>query len=550
MQLHAVDITHSHGATVVLDRVSLTVSSGDRIGLVGPNGVGKSTLLRLLAGIEPVQSGRIWGAPPGLAAGMLPQELDVRPGETLRAYLERRTGVAAAAARMDRLAADLAEHPERSQEYSDALEAFLARGGADLEARAAAVCDELGLGRRRLDQPLHSLSGGEGARARLAAAAARAVRRAAARRADERPRPGRAGAAGAVPRPDAGRRRDRHPRPGAARAARRDASSSWTSSPAGPPSYAGGWAGVPSGAGDRPPRRLGGVSRLRRGAGAGSRRELRTPPASGRARASQRAKTPAHRQRTSHRWHAAARRAPRSSAAGAGADRAPDRAARTGRQAARAVAAADRPVAGAPARRDVVARLRGRRRRARRRSRSGRSTSRSAGATGSRSLGRNGSGKSTLLAALLGALPLAAGERVARAVGASSARSTRPASRFARPRRAAARRVPAARAGLADGRGPHAAGQVRPGRRRTSPRPAGTLSPGERTRAALALLQARGRRTCWCSTSPPTTSTCRRSSSWSRRWPPTRAPCCWSPTTAASWNAWSPTASSPCRTPP
>ena len=169
MQLHAVDITHSHGATVVLDHVSLTVSSGDRIGLVGPNGVGKSTLLRLLAGIEPVQSGRIWGAPPGLAAGMLPQELDVRPGETLRAYLERRTGVAAAAALMDRLAAELAEHPERSQEYSDALEAFLARGGDDLETRAAAVCDELGLGRRRLDQPLHSLSGGEGARARLAA---------------------------------------------------------------------------------------------------------------------------------------------------------------------------------------------------------------------------------------------------------------------------------------------------------------------------------------------------------------------------------------------
>jgi len=169
MQLHAVDITHSHGATVVLDRVSLTVSSGDRIGLVGPNGVGKSTLLRLLAGIEPPQSGRIWSSPPGLAAGMLPQELDVLRGETLRAYLERRTGVAGAAERMDRLAAELGERPELSQEYSDALEAFLARGGDDLETRAAAICDELGLGRQRLDQPLRSLSGGEGARARLAA---------------------------------------------------------------------------------------------------------------------------------------------------------------------------------------------------------------------------------------------------------------------------------------------------------------------------------------------------------------------------------------------
>jgi ATPase subunit of ABC transporter with duplicated ATPase domains len=169
MQLHASDISHSHGAAVVLDRVSVTVSSGDRIGLVGPNGVGKSTLLRLLAGVEPVQSGRIWGSPPSLAAGLVPQELDARAGETLRTYLERRTGVAGAAARMDGLAARLAEEPELSQPYSDALEAFLARGGDDLKARAAAVCDELGLGRGRLDQTLGSLSGGEGARARLAA---------------------------------------------------------------------------------------------------------------------------------------------------------------------------------------------------------------------------------------------------------------------------------------------------------------------------------------------------------------------------------------------
>ena len=43
----------------MLDRVSLAVSPGDRIGIVGPNGIGKSTLLRVLAGLEQPDAGRI-----------------------------------------------------------------------------------------------------------------------------------------------------------------------------------------------------------------------------------------------------------------------------------------------------------------------------------------------------------------------------------------------------------------------------------------------------------------------------------------------------------
>ena len=80
--LTATDLTRAHGAFVVLDRVSLAVGPRSRIGVVGPNGVGKTTLLRILAGIEAPDSGRVAVTPPGLTVGYLPQETTARPGET------------------------------------------------------------------------------------------------------------------------------------------------------------------------------------------------------------------------------------------------------------------------------------------------------------------------------------------------------------------------------------------------------------------------------------------------------------------------------------
>jgi ATPase subunit of ABC transporter with duplicated ATPase domains len=165
--LAAAGVTKSHGAQVVLADVDLVVPPRARIGLVGPNGAGKSTLLRLLAGLDAPDAGTIRRNPPALTVGHLPQERDPRPGETLHAYLARRTGVAAAAERMDALAERLGDEPELAGDYSEALDAFLARGGGDLDARAAAVLAELGLG-VELERPLEGLSGGEAARAALA----------------------------------------------------------------------------------------------------------------------------------------------------------------------------------------------------------------------------------------------------------------------------------------------------------------------------------------------------------------------------------------------
>jgi len=168
--LVATDVTRSHGAFVVLDGVSVTVGPRARIGVVGPNGVGKTTLLRILAGLERADSGRLTLAPPTLNVGYLPQELVPRTGETLRAYLGRRTGVTAAEAELEEAAALLGGPDAGADDrYSVALERYLHLGGPDLDARAAEVCENLGLPADRLDVALGALSGGQGARAALAA---------------------------------------------------------------------------------------------------------------------------------------------------------------------------------------------------------------------------------------------------------------------------------------------------------------------------------------------------------------------------------------------
>jgi ATPase subunit of ABC transporter with duplicated ATPase domains len=163
--LVAAGLTVVRGPSTVLSDVSLTVAPGARIGVVGPNGVGKSTLLATLAGEVVPDSGSVSRAPRTASVGLLPQEPDRRPGETLSAFLARRTGVTAAQARLD--AATEALTAGDDADYSDALEHWLDLGCADLEQRAEEVCADLGLD-VGLTAETTSLSGGQAARASLA----------------------------------------------------------------------------------------------------------------------------------------------------------------------------------------------------------------------------------------------------------------------------------------------------------------------------------------------------------------------------------------------
>ncbi|MFD5032196.1 ABC-F family ATP-binding cassette domain-containing protein [Streptomyces sp. NPDC058220] len=166
--LVAKDLAAGHGDRSLFSGLDLVVAPGDVIGLVGANGAGKSTLLRLLAGLDTPEDGELRLSPPTAAVGHLPQEPERRAGETVRAFLGRRTGVTAAQTALDEATQALVDGaPGADDAYATGLERWLGLGGADLDERAEEVAASLGL-TVGLDQPMTTLSGGQAARASLA----------------------------------------------------------------------------------------------------------------------------------------------------------------------------------------------------------------------------------------------------------------------------------------------------------------------------------------------------------------------------------------------
>ena len=167
-------VTHGlaggYGHRTLFDGLDLTVAPGDVIGVVGANGAGKTTLLRLLAGADDPQSGTISLAPADAFVGWLPQEHERVPGETVAAYIARRTGCAEATRDMDATAAALGDPGAVGADdaYATALERWLASGAADLDERMPVVLADLGLD-VGADALMTGLSGGQAARVGLAA---------------------------------------------------------------------------------------------------------------------------------------------------------------------------------------------------------------------------------------------------------------------------------------------------------------------------------------------------------------------------------------------
>ncbi|MGW5738396.1 MULTISPECIES: ABC-F family ATP-binding cassette domain-containing protein [Streptomyces] len=161
------------GDRMVLRDVSLTVSRGERVGLIGENGRGKSTLLRVLAGELPLRRGQVVRAVAG-HVGFLPQQPAFPDRATLATVLARATAEYADMAERMRRAEEVMSSGEGDdlsdvlQEYGRLQDEFARRGGWELDARVGEVLDVFGLGGLDRGRPTGTLSGGERSRLALA----------------------------------------------------------------------------------------------------------------------------------------------------------------------------------------------------------------------------------------------------------------------------------------------------------------------------------------------------------------------------------------------
>jgi ATP-binding cassette subfamily F protein 3 len=155
----------------IFDEVDLEIISGDRIGLVGENGGGKSTMFKLIAGVEQPTEGAVTRKR-NLTIGYLTQEVDPAQNDksVFEAVAEISPEATSLAARLHDLEAAMsgprfAEDSDYMEEvltsYADAQERFDALGGYALEHEVGDVLSGLGFGADRYTQTVGSLSGGE-----------------------------------------------------------------------------------------------------------------------------------------------------------------------------------------------------------------------------------------------------------------------------------------------------------------------------------------------------------------------------------------------------
>jgi macrolide transport system ATP-binding/permease protein len=168
-------ITKSYGSKLVLDGIELRLNRGERIALVGENGVGKSTLSRIITGEEEPDSGSI-RLMDGAELGYLPQEVTGDEGMSVQAYIEGALGALnhlreRMQALEQRMTSPLSEMELDVvlEEYGEVQGQFEQRGGYEIDSRIKQIFSGLSIDYIEQERILSTLSGGERTRVALTA---------------------------------------------------------------------------------------------------------------------------------------------------------------------------------------------------------------------------------------------------------------------------------------------------------------------------------------------------------------------------------------------
>ncbi len=173
MLLTVRNVTKSYGAINVLSDISFVINAHERIGIVGPNGVGKSTLLRLLTGQEELDTGSIT-FDTSVEYGYLPQTTPQFHGHTINDLILEAVGnLRQLEERMHQLEKEMAGTEDEHlgtllDEYAVVSTRFQERGGYEMDYKIDAVLQGLHLAYLERTREVKTLSGGEKARLGLA----------------------------------------------------------------------------------------------------------------------------------------------------------------------------------------------------------------------------------------------------------------------------------------------------------------------------------------------------------------------------------------------
>jgi len=167
-------ITKRYGDQIILHGVNFAVNRGDRVGLIGPNGCGKTTLLQIIADLEDPDDGNITLNPPGIHVGYLPQGLQVEERTTIGDLLYQQRGeLSRIEAELTRISDQIAlaggkAAPGLVEAYDQTLDRLTALSVQVGDGHTESILAKLGMQDLELSTPVDELSGGQKTRLSLA----------------------------------------------------------------------------------------------------------------------------------------------------------------------------------------------------------------------------------------------------------------------------------------------------------------------------------------------------------------------------------------------